>query len=67
MKIRYLFIATSLVLISCVPVKKYNDLLAREKECSEALEKYKASSLDFEGKYLDLSTLHDVAKKIYQR
>ncbi len=63
MKIRYLFIATSLVLISCVPVKKYNDLLAREKECSEALEKYKASSLDFEGKYLDLSTLHDVAKK----
>src|SRR5690554_230630 len=33
---------------SCVPAKKYNDLLAKEQNCSEELKKYKTSSLDYE-------------------
>lgn len=63
MKLFNLLIILSLVIFSCVPAKKYNDLLEREKVCSTELEKYKASSLDFEGKYTDLVTRHDVAKK----
>lgn len=52
-----------LLLGACVPAKKYNDLLEREKKCSEELEQYKTSSLDFEGKAKDLQTRHDVLKK----
>lgn len=63
MKTLNLLIILSLVIFSCVPAKKYNDLLAREKTCSEELEKYKASSLDFEGKFKDIETRYDVAKK----
>ena|SRR5690554_1145767 len=33
---------------SCVPAKKYNDLLAKEQNCNEELKKYKTSSLDYE-------------------
>lgn len=33
---------------SCVPAKKYNDLVAKEKNCAEELKKYKTSSLDYE-------------------
>lgn len=53
----------SLVVFSCVPAKKYKDLLALEQTCSQELAKYKASSLDFEGKYTDLVTRYDVAQK----
>ena len=63
MKTFNLFIVLSLVIISCVPAKKYNDLLAREKQCSVDLEKYKSSSLEFEGKFKDVETLYQVAKK----
>ena len=48
------FLFTSVVLIllatSCVPAKKYQDLLAREKACSEELEKYKNTSSQAENK-----------------
>jgi chemotaxis protein MotB len=63
MKTFNLFIILSLVIISCVPAKKYNDLVAREKQCSLDLEKYKSSSLEFEGKFKDVETLYEVAKK----
>lgn len=63
MKSLQLLIVLSLVLVSCVPAKKYKDLVAREKLCSEELEKYKNSSIEFEGKYKDLETRHVVAKK----
>ncbi len=63
MKIFNLLFVLSLITFSCVPAKKYKDLVEREKICSTELEKYKASSLDFEGKYTDLVTRHDVAKK----
>lgn len=43
------FLTLSIVLFACVPAKKYNDLLAKEKKCSEALAKYKSNALDSEG------------------
>lgn len=52
-----------LILGACVPAKKYNDLVEREKKCSEELEQYKTSALDFEGKAKDLQTRYDVMKK----
>lgn len=63
MKSLELLFVVSLVFTSCVPAKKYKDLVAREKRCSEELEKYKNSSIEFEGKYKDLETRHVVAKK----
>lgn len=48
------FVLTSVVFIllvtSCVPAKKYQDLLAREKACNEELEKYKNTSSQAENK-----------------
>ena len=63
MKALNFFILLSLGVASCVPAKKYNDLLEREKTCSEELEKFKNSSLDFEGKAKDLKTRFDVIQE----
>ena len=61
---KILFILFSFFLLgACVPAKKYNDLLEREKKCSEELEAYKTSSLDNEGKAKDLQARYDVMKK----
>ncbi len=61
---KILFILFSFFLLgACVPAKKYNDLLEREKKCSEELETYKTSSLDNEGKAKDLQARYDVMKK----
>lgn len=50
----------SLVLLlafaSCVPVKKYNDLVEREKKCSEDLAKFKTDALNYEA---DAKTLRE--------
>lgn len=51
------------VLQSCVPAKKYNELLAREANCTEELAKYKASSMDNEGKYKDYEARYETGKK----
>jgi chemotaxis protein MotB len=51
-----------LVLGACVPAKKYNDLVEREKKCSEELEMYKTNALNFEGKAKDLEARYDVMK-----
>ena len=51
-----------LVLGACVPAKKYNDLVAREKKCSEELEMYKTNALNYEGKAKDLEARYDVLK-----
>ncbi len=61
---KILFILFSFFLLgACVPAKKYNDLLEREKKCSEELEAFKTSSMDNEGKAKDLQTRYDVMKK----
>lgn len=47
---------------ACVPAKKYNELLEKEQNCQDELEKYKASSLDFEGKYKDFEARYNTCK-----
>ncbi len=51
------------VFTACVPPKKYNELLAAEKACQEELEKYKTSSLNFEGQAKDYQTRYEVASQ----
>jgi len=63
MKTVNLFIILSVIVSSCVPAKKYNDLVAREQQCSLDLEKFKSSSLEFEGKFKDLEVRHDMSLK----
>ncbi len=61
-----LIIFASIILftaVSCVPAKKYNDLLAKEKSCSEELKKYKTSALDNEAKVKTLEAQHDLMLK----
>lgn len=59
----FLFSAAILLITSCVPIKKYNELLAKEQSCSEELEKYKNSSLDCEGKLKDSEASLSIAKE----
>jgi septal ring factor EnvC (AmiA/AmiB activator) len=53
----------TLALVACVPVKKYQDLLAREKSCADELEKYKNQSTDYEGKAKSLQEKLDLLTK----
>ena len=57
-----LFILT-LLFVSCVPVKKYEELLEKEKLCSEELAKYKNDALNFEADATDLRSKHDLLTK----
>ncbi|MFN5910347.1 MAG: OmpA family protein [Bacteroidota bacterium] len=50
-------------LVSCVPAKKYNELLEKEKKCSEELERYKSSAITNEGKARDLQSRYDLLQK----
>ena len=50
MKSIFLLLVTTLILLGCVPAKKYNDLLSKEKICSEELAKFKNAALDNEAK-----------------
>ncbi len=43
------FLLGIIIISACVPAKKYNELLEKQKVCSEELEKYKNSSLTYEG------------------
>lgn len=52
-----------LLVTACVPAKKYNELLEREKKCSEELEQFKNSALTNEGKAKDLQTRVDLLNK----
>lgn len=50
----------SFLAVSCVPVKKYNELLEKEKQCSEELAKFKTSSLNFEAEAKDFKSKYNV-------
>jgi len=63
MKAFNLFIILSIAFASCVPAKKYKDLVEREKICSEELNKFKTASLEYEGKAKDLAVRFDIAQK----
>lgn len=58
----YTMVALTTLLGSCVSTKKYNDLLNQQKECNSELEKYKASSIDFESKFKDCNTRLNLLK-----
>ncbi len=60
------FISVLLVFLfitSCVPAKKYKELVEKEKICSEELQRYKTSSLNFEGQATDYMKRYDVLTK----
>jgi chemotaxis protein MotB len=63
----FLSIFATLLFSACVPSKKYNELLEREKSCSEELAKYKKSSSDYEVLSKDLQTKYDLAAKEVSR
>ena len=66
MKKRSFIISAICVLIgmgSCVAPKKYKELEAREKACSEELAKFKKSSSDFESLSKDLQNKYDLAAR----
>ena len=48
---------------ACVPAKKYNELLEKEKQCSSELEKYKTNALNFEADAKDFKTKYEVLTK----
>lgn len=50
------FLVLAVTLGACVPAKKYNDLVAKEKKCADELKKYKTSSLDYEAQLKTLKT-----------
>lgn len=60
MKIGIFAIITLLLISSCVPVKKYDELVEKEKLCSEELEKYKTSALSNEALAAELRTKSDL-------
>ena len=67
MKYSTLYLTTVISIIflvsSCVPSKKYNELLDREKTCTEELAKYKKMSLDYESLAKELELKFDLANK----
>lgn len=50
-------------LSACVPAKRYNELLEKEKQCSEELSKYKTNSMNFEAEAADLRTQKNLLDK----
>lgn len=49
------------LLFSCVPAKKYNELLEKERECSESLAKYKNDALNYEASSKDYQANYELA------
>lgn len=50
-------------LFSCVPAKKYNELLEKERECSESLAKYKNDALNYEASSKDYQSKYELASE----
>ena len=63
MKFSYLVFVVGLAVFSCVPAKKYKELLEKEASCNADLEKFKNDALEYEGKAKDLETRYGVMKK----
>lgn len=62
-----IFGALTALAVSCVPAKKYNELVERERVCSEELATYKASALSNEGKAKELETRYEQLKQDVSR
>ncbi len=62
MKVFIVFSIGMITLASCVPTKKYKDLLAKEQACSEELAKYKSSALTNEALAKDVQSQYNLLK-----
>lgn len=60
MKIGIVALLSLIFVASCVPAKKYNELVEKEKLCSEELEKFKSSALNNEALAAELKTKSDL-------
>lgn len=56
-------IATVTLMTACVPAKRYNELVEKEKQCSEELSKFKNNALNFEAEASDFHSKYDVLTK----
>ncbi len=63
MRIIGAFILISIGIASCVPAKKYNELLEKEQRCSEELEKYKSDAINFGSQVSGLKSENEVLMK----
>lgn len=63
MKSVFAIIIIGIGLVSCVPAKKYNELLEKERQCSEELEKYKNDAQKYEADFKDYKSKYDLASK----
>ena len=63
MKGLLVFVASLVLMTACIPAKRYNELVEKEKLCSEELAKFKNSSLNFEADATDLKSRFDVLSK----
>ena len=56
-------LTVGVLLVGCVPAKKYNDLLEKEKLCSSELEKYKTDALNYEAEASTFKAKFEVLEK----
>lgn len=61
MKLFGSLLIAAVVLSSCVPVKKYEELLAKEQKCSEELETYKTSAQNYHESSKDFQQKYELA------
>jgi chemotaxis protein MotB len=62
MKLFGALLTLTLVLASCVPIKKYEELQAKEQQCSDDLAKYKKDALNYEASFKDFKSKYDKAE-----
>lgn len=61
---KYFIVALfSLGLLACVPSKKYNELLERERQCNEELKRFKTSALDNEAALASIRVKQELLEK----
>ena len=59
-------IVIGITLVACVPAKKYNELLEKERACNEDLAKYKNDALNYEASSKDFQSKYEVASRQLQ-
>lgn len=58
-----IFVVSILTFFACVPAKKYNELLERERVCSEELASFKSAAMNHEDRAKDLDARFSVMKE----
>ncbi len=58
-----MMLAVGILAQGCVPVKKYNELVEKEKLCSDELAKYKTDAINYEGSSKDYASKLAIAQK----